>query len=171
MLAVDPIKRMTVPEILTHPWTNAELPRYLRRMLRSLTAGPALDSLSSLLVSNPTDDPDFVPGIGRLDRAVLDELTGSLGVETSVVKGALEAGNENAIKVAYKLIQDRKIGRNCGPISYGGYWITTLTVLSPVDAIGEQEETENIPAKAVWIPSVVRNDDSFVCFILKGLLL
>ena len=125
MLAVDPIKRMSVPDILANPWTNADLPRYLRRMLRSLTAGSTLDSLSSLLVSNTADDPDFFPGIGRLDRAILDELTSSLGVDSSLVKGALEAENENAVKVAYKLIQDRKIGRNCKSISCNAH-LTTL---------------------------------------------
>lgn len=29
MLVVDPMKRMTIPEIRTHPWFQAHLPRYL----------------------------------------------------------------------------------------------------------------------------------------------
>lgn len=29
MLIVDPMKRMTIPEIRTHPWFQAHLPRYL----------------------------------------------------------------------------------------------------------------------------------------------
>lgn len=29
MLIVDPMKRMTIPEIRAHPWFQAHLPRYL----------------------------------------------------------------------------------------------------------------------------------------------
>ena len=110
MLAVDPVKRLSVPQIIAHSWTNTNRPPYLRVMQRQLDGTTPIDSLSSLLVSNPSveDDDDFVPELGVLDEVILGELAEKLGVEEVGVRAALELEGDNAIKVAYKLFQDRK---------------------------------------------------------------
>lgn len=115
MLTVDPMYRLTVPDILAHPWTNVDLPPYLRRTQRQLSARAPLDSLSSLLREGERDaaNPDsFIPGIGKVDEPVIQTIATSLGVETGDIKTALASGGDNAVKVAYALGVDGRLGRD-----------------------------------------------------------
>jgi hypothetical protein len=113
MLVVDPMKRLTVQDLLVYRWTNESLPEYLSHMKSQLNPGRRPDTLTSLLSASASENgPDYIEDIGHLDMAVLDELSKSLGVQPSAVRTALEMEGENAVKVAYKLIQDRALGYN-----------------------------------------------------------
>jgi len=112
-----------------------DLPPYLRKLHKELTASPPIDSLSSLLTSAPpAGDHEFLPGIGKLDEAILEELTASLGVEKGVVESALSHPLDNAVKVAYKLLQDRKTNHN--------------------HALDEQDSTIPLPTAPIQIPVI-----------------
>jgi len=113
MLVVDPMKRLTVQDLLMHRWTNENLPEYLNHMKSQLNPGRRPDTLTSLLSASASENgPDYIEDIGHLDMAVLDELSKSLGVQPSAVRTALEMEGENAVKVSYKLVQDRTLGHN-----------------------------------------------------------
>lgn len=123
MLVVDPMKRLTILEILNHRWTNTNLPAYLQRMKSQLNPGRAPDTLTSILDASALGrGPNYIgEDIGTLDRAVFEELIDSLNsggdgvysIGEPEVRAALEMEGENAVKVAYKLIQDRRRGFNC----------------------------------------------------------
>ncbi|KAG8936116.1 Protein kinase [Tulasnella sp. 418] len=104
MLAVDPVKRLTVPEILALPWFNVEIPAYLRPT--PPTPGPLLGTLSSLLA--PKEKNLEVRGLGRVDMQVVEELAASLGVPREEIENALNKDDDNAVKVAYMLCKDRR---------------------------------------------------------------
>lgn len=113
MLVVDPMKRLSVQELLNSRWTNVDLPPYLDRMKSQLNPGRQPHSLTSLLDASGTENgPDWIEDIGYLDMSVLEELARNLGLGEAVVRNALEMDGENAVKVAYKLIQDRNLGFN-----------------------------------------------------------
>jgi carbon catabolite-derepressing protein kinase len=107
-MTVDPTKRMTVSEVLDHPWTKRDTPRYLRRLHRR-HAKPPLESLSTLLMDvSLANDPDFISGIGKLDTPIILELAEGIGVKSDDIRNALRLPGENAVKVAYSLCSDRK---------------------------------------------------------------
>ena len=113
MMTVDPTKRMTVSEVLDHPWTKLDTPRYLRRLHRRHTQ-PPLESLSSLLTDvSLANDPDFIGDIGMLDIPIILELAEGIGVTTDEIRKALRLPGENAVKVAYSLCSDRKYRHDC----------------------------------------------------------
>ncbi|KDQ11188.1 hypothetical protein BOTBODRAFT_35489 [Botryobasidium botryosum FD-172 SS1] len=108
MLAVDPMKRLTVAEILDQPWTKVGLSPYLLRP-PTPAPGPLLDTLSSLVASSPGGRrEDAVKGLGHIDEGVLIELANSLAVNVEDVRDALKKDGQNAVKVAYCLCRDRK---------------------------------------------------------------
>ncbi len=110
MLIVDPVKRITVPEIIQHPFFQTDLPRYLSPLPPK--PGPVLGTLSSL-VSPPVHPLDFeiIPEIGRVQEEVVDALVLSLaGVTKEDVMTCLRRDDEpvgNVVKVAYKLLKDK----------------------------------------------------------------
>lgn len=113
MLAVDPVKRLTVPEILNLPWFNVDLPAYLRTIPTPST-GPVLGTLSSLLAPKDHNDKEL-KGLGKINQFVVEELTLSLGLPKEEIEDAISKENDNAIKVAYMLCVDRRrtTGRDC----------------------------------------------------------
>ena len=106
MLAVDPVKRLTVPEVLAAPWFNVDLPTYLRQPVTP-PAGPFLGTLSSLLAHKDQSQPE-VKGLGKINQLVVDELTTSLGVPREEIEAAIAKDNDNAVKIAYMLCNDRR---------------------------------------------------------------
>lgn len=113
MLVVDPMKRLSIQDLLEHRWTNVDLPDYLKVTQDQLNPGRRPDTLTSLLdASASANGPDWIEDIGLLDNVVLEELATSLNVPPSVVRTSLELEGENSVKVAYKLIQDRTILKN-----------------------------------------------------------
>ncbi|KAF5345498.1 hypothetical protein D9757_013510 [Collybiopsis confluens] len=116
MLAVDPVRRITIPEIIQHPFFQKDLARYLSPLPPK--PGPVLGTLSSL-VSPPVHPLDFeiIPEFGRVEEDIVDELiTKIAGVTKEDVKACLrrEDGiNGNVVKVAYMLLRDqRRLGKD-----------------------------------------------------------
>ncbi|KAF9510217.1 hypothetical protein BS47DRAFT_1384050 [Hydnum rufescens UP504] len=108
MLVVDPLKRITVPEILAHPWTHRGLPKYLTRAITAL-ATPSLGN------------EKVVDGLGKVDQAIVVELADAIGVHADEVMSALNLDGENAVKVAYVICKDRRrSGRELAAIEEEG---------------------------------------------------
>lgn len=115
MLAVDPVKRITIPEILQHPFFTTDLPRYLQPM--PPPPGPVLGTLSSLVTPPKQLDFEIIEGLGRIEEDVVDELASRMeGVEKDDVWECLrrdDGPQGNAVKVAYMLLRDkRRLGRD-----------------------------------------------------------
>lgn len=116
MLAVDPVKRITIPEITQHPWFTRDLPRYLTPL--PPPPGPVLGTLSSLVVGPKPLDFEIIEGLGRIEEDIVDELSMRMeGVDREDVWECLRRDDGvqgNAVKVAYLLLRDkRRLGRDC----------------------------------------------------------
>lgn len=115
MLAVDPVKRITVPEITQHPFYTTDLPRYL--MPLPPPPGPVLGTLSSLVTPAKALDFEIIEGLGRIEEDVVDELGSRMdGVDKEDIWECLRRDDGvqgNAVKVAYLLLRDkRRAGRD-----------------------------------------------------------
>ncbi|KAL5533586.1 hypothetical protein ACEPAG_46 [Sanghuangporus baumii] len=110
MLHVDPVKRLTISEIMVHPWFTPDLPRYLTPL--PPPPGPVLGTLSSLVAPPNQLDFEIIEGLGRMEEDVVEELAERLeGVTVDEVWEALrrEDGPQgNAVKVAYLLLRDKR---------------------------------------------------------------
>ncbi|PBK92773.1 snf 1 [Armillaria gallica] len=111
MLAVDPVKRITVHEITQHPFFTTDLPRYLAPL--PPPPGPVLGTLTSL-VSSPAKPMDFeiVEGLGRIDEGIVADLAARMeGVTKNAIWECLRRDDGvqgNAVKVAYMLLKDKQ---------------------------------------------------------------
>ena len=85
MLLVDPLKRITIPEIRQHPWFTIHLPRYIA----VLQAGPS-SSIGTIV------DSDLVREVERL------------GFEHSFIIESLRTRQQNKATVAYHLLADNR---------------------------------------------------------------
>ncbi|KAJ3322146.1 protein kinase, AMP-activated, alpha 2 catalytic subunit [Boothiomyces sp. JEL0866] len=81
MLTVDPLKRITIPEIRKHPWFAKDLPEYLEKSKKN-----NFDALSS-----------------EIDEQILDELGKKMRFSKETMLHALKEEENNQIKVAYQL--------------------------------------------------------------------
>lgn len=116
MLAVDPLKRITIPDITEHPFFTTELPRYLTPL--PPPPGPLLGTLSSLVSPPKVLDFEFIEGLGRIEEDVVAELANRMsGVDKDDIWECLrrdDGPQGNAVKVAYLLLRDkRRLGRDC----------------------------------------------------------
>lgn len=84
MLLVDPLKRITIPEIRQHPWFTVHLPRYLAVMQA---------------------DPISVGA--RIDEDIVREVE-YLGFDRQFVIESLHARQQNKATVAYQLMADNR---------------------------------------------------------------
>jgi carbon catabolite-derepressing protein kinase len=115
MLAVDPVKRITVAEITHHPFFTTDLPRYLTPLPPQ--PGPVLGTLSALVTAPKVLDFEIIEGLGRIEEDIVDELTSRMeGVDREDVWECLRRDDGvqgNAVKVAYMLLRDkRRLGRD-----------------------------------------------------------
>ena len=85
MLLVDPLKRITIPEIRQHPWFTIHLPRYIAVM----QAGPS-SSIATMV------DADLVREVERL------------GFEHQFIIESLRSRQQNKATVAYHLLADNR---------------------------------------------------------------
>ncbi|CAK5271503.1 unnamed protein product [Mycena citricolor] len=123
MLVLDPFQRITIPEIMKHPWFTVDLPRYLTPL--PPIPGAVVGTLSSLVAPPvvPLDrDLEYVEGLGRIDDEVVDELVELLeGVDKEEVLHSLrrdDGSRGNQVKVAYMLLQDkRRVGKDLAIVS------------------------------------------------------
>lgn len=114
MLAVDPVKRITVPEILQHPFFTTDLPRYLTPL--PPPPGPVLGQLSAL-VHPPNLDFEIIEGLGRIEEDIVDQLAHRVeGIDKEDIWECLrrdDGPQGNAVKVAYMLLRDKsRLGRD-----------------------------------------------------------
>lgn len=84
MLLVDPLKRITIPEIRQHPWFVLHLPRYLAVMQ------------ADTLVSVPRIDDDMVDEVVRL------------GIDRDVLIESIKNRVQNKATVTYYLLVDNR---------------------------------------------------------------
>ena len=110
MLVVDPVKRITIPDITQHPFFTADLPRYLTPL--PPPPGPVLGTLSSLVTAPKILDFEIIEGLGRIEEDVVDDLANIMvGVEKVDIWECLRRDDGvqgNAVKVAYLLLRDKK---------------------------------------------------------------
>jgi carbon catabolite-derepressing protein kinase len=121
MLAVDPVKRITIPEITQHPFFKHDLPRYLTPL--PPTPGPVLGHLSSLVTAPKVLDFEIIDGLGRIEEDVVDELATRMEeVDKDDILECLRRDDGvqgNAVKVAYMLLRDkRRAGCDCLYLPY-----------------------------------------------------
>ncbi|KAF8582991.1 snf 1 [Ramaria rubella] len=114
MLAVDPVKRITVPEIMRSNFFKTDLPRYLSPL--PPLPGPVVGTLTSLVTPSRKLDFEYIEGIGRIEEEIVHDLADSMDdVTLDDVWEALRADDGiqgNAVKVAYMLLRDK---RRSGP--------------------------------------------------------
>ncbi|KAH7886390.1 kinase-like domain-containing protein [Phlebopus sp. FC_14] len=110
MLAVDPVKRITIPEITQHPFFTTDLPRYLTPL--PPRPGPVLGTLSSLVSPAKVLDFEIIEGLGRIEEDVVEELANRMdGVDKDDIWECLQRDDGvqgNAVKVAYMLLRDKR---------------------------------------------------------------
>lgn len=158
-MAVDPMKRLTVSQVLDHPWTKLDTPRYLRRLHRR-HAQPPLESLSSLLTDvTLANDPDYISGIGKLDIPITLELAEGIGVASEEIRNALRLPGENAVKVAYLLCSDRKYRHDCKQIwslvvlySTSAQALTSIVRLYVVNSSTDPEQDDSEQSSTIEAP-------------------
>ncbi|KAG6818604.1 hypothetical protein H0H93_003560 [Arthromyces matolae] len=116
MIVVDSVKRITIAELVEHPFFTTDLPKYLRPL--PPPPGPVLPTLSAL-VSPPKVPLDFemIEGLGRVDEDVVDELALRMAdVSKDDVWECLrrdDGPQGNAVKVAYTMLKDkRRLGKD-----------------------------------------------------------
>ncbi|TCD63348.1 ATP binding [Steccherinum ochraceum] len=119
MLAVDPVRRITIPEILKHPFFTTDLPRYLSPL--PPPPGPILGPLATLVTPPKAIDYEIIEGLGRIEDDVVDDLANRLdGVSKQDVLNSLrrdDGPQGNAVKVAYMLLRDkRRLGHDLAEV-------------------------------------------------------
>ncbi|KAK1275755.1 SNF1-related protein kinase catalytic subunit alpha KIN10 [Acorus gramineus] len=90
MLVVDPIKRMTIPEIRQHPWFQARLPRYLA-----------------------VPPPDTMQQAKKIDEEILQEVI-KMGFDRNQLIDSLRNRVQNEATVSYYLLLDNRFRASSG---------------------------------------------------------
>lgn len=164
MLIVDPVKRITIPEIIQHPFFQVDLPRYLQPL--PPPPGPVLGTLSALVTPGKALDFEMIDGLGRIEEGVVEELALRMeGVDKEHVWACLRRDDGvqgNAVKVAYMLLRDkRRLGQDCEhpPFFYcvGPYPSIIVAVYE------EQERDAQLAAMDVRPSFVIRSDVLIHC--------
>ncbi len=149
MLVVDPVKRITIPEITQHPFYTTDLPRYLTPLPNP---GPVLGTLSSLVSPPKALDYEIIEGLGRIEEDVVDELANRMaGIEKDDIWECLRRDDGvqgNAVKVAYMLLRDkRRLGKDCKSHRAGRFACSHLSLT--VAQFAEQERDAQLAAMDV----------------------
>lgn len=102
MMNVNPLERLSVTEVLAHPWMTEKLaPKYLRQLHRShneYNHEPAV-SISHLHEERMHS---------HIDEQIISELVNYTSASYQDIKNALIMEGPNAVKVAYNLCADRR---------------------------------------------------------------
>ena len=105
-IVVNPIKRLTMPEIMRHPWFLAGLPKYLQVAPQTPNLTMHVESLSYILA--PPKEPSKAEP-SRIVQEVVEELAGLIGVDVHTITDSLSLEGDNAIKVAYNIAKDKRM--------------------------------------------------------------
>ncbi|KIY45370.1 snf 1 [Fistulina hepatica ATCC 64428] len=146
MLTVDAVKRITVAEIMTHPWFTVDLPHYLAPL--PAPPGPVIGTLSSL-VQPKTLQFEIVEGLGRIEEDIVEDLASRLvGVDKEDIWESLrraDGAHGNSVKVAYHLLRDKKrLGKDRTYFSWP-CMLCLLTSLPPRNALSPNTLTTGSP--------------------------
>ncbi|KAH6896149.1 CAMK/CAMKL/AMPK protein kinase [Coprinopsis sp. MPI-PUGE-AT-0042] len=115
MLVVDPVKRITILDIMQHPFFTTNLPRYLTPL--PPPPGPVLGTLASLVTPPKQLDFEMIDGLGKIEEEVVDLLAKRMvGVTVDDIWECLRRDDGvqgNAVKVAYMLLRDKgRLGKD-----------------------------------------------------------
>ena len=183
MLAVDPVKRITIPEITQHPFFTSDLPRYLTPL--PPPPGPVLGTLSSLVSPPKQLDFEIIEGLGRIEEDVVEELaTSMIGVDKDDVWECLRRDDGvqgNAVKVAYMLLRDkRRLGKDLAEFAEAerDAQLAAMdprntispTVLSPVGAMDLEENPFEVEFNAEYDDEEGEEEEDELDFISPPLL-
>ncbi|KAF8971933.1 kinase-like domain-containing protein [Flammula alnicola] len=172
MLAVDPVKRITIPEITQHPFFTTDLPRYLTPLPPS--PGAVLGTLSSLVTPPKQLDFEIIEGLGRIEEDVVEELANSMtGVDKDDIWECLRRDDGvqgNAVKVAYMLLRDkRRLGKDLAEFAEAerDAQLAAMdprnaispTVLSPVGAVDLEENPFEVEFNAEYDEDETEDDE------------
>ncbi|KDR86014.1 hypothetical protein GALMADRAFT_205245 [Galerina marginata CBS 339.88] len=170
MLAVDPVKRITIPEITQHPFFTTDLPRYLTPL--PPPPGPVLGTLSSLVTPPKQLDFEIIEGLGRIEEDVVEELANSMaGVDKEDVWECLRRDDGvqgNAVKVAYMLLRDkRRLGKDQFAEAERDAELAAMdprnalspAVLSPVGAVDLEENPFEVEFNAEYESDEPESDE------------
>mmetsp|Transcript_16451 Transcript_16451/g.41028 ORF Transcript_16451/g.41028 Transcript_16451/m.41028 type:complete len:464 (-) Transcript_16451:952-2343(-) len=125
MLLVDPLKRITIPEIRQHPWFTLHLPRYL-----------------AVMQAEP------VVGLPRIDEDMVGEVV-RLGFERDMVVDSIRARAQNKATVTYYLMCD-----NRRRLPSGGYLSAELSEAAQAPGLGAFGATpQGVPGAGQAAPS------------------
>ena len=154
MLIVDPVKRITIPEIIQHPFFQVDLPRYLQPL--PPPPGPVLGTLSALVTPAKAIDFEIIDGLGRIEEDVVAELAFRMdGVDKEDIWACLRRDDGvqgNAVKVAYMLLRDkRRLGRDREHVFLFNLYVL---ICVSVSAYEEQERDAQLAAMDVRPSSV-----------------
>ncbi|TIB81684.1 Pkinase-domain-containing protein [Wallemia mellicola] len=107
MLVVDPVKRITVPEIRELPWFKVGLPKYLEPLPPATT--PSNEDEKKSPEDIIAEGEEISPDLGIIDRNIVNDLVEKMGpFDIEQIIEELKAENENQFKVAYQLVRDHK---------------------------------------------------------------
>ncbi|KAL8471643.1 hypothetical protein ACS0TY_028417 [Phlomoides rotata] len=132
MLIVDPMKRMSIPDIRAHPWFQAHLPRYLA-----------------------VPPPDTSQQAKKIDEEILQEVI-KMGFDRTALTESLRNRVQNEGTVTYYLLLDNRsrvtngyLGAEFQETAEGGYsrMNPSETAASPV---GQQFGGRQVPADRKW---------------------
>lgn len=116
MLVVDPVKRITILDIMQHPFFTTNLPRYLTPL--PPPPGPVLGTLAALVTPPKQLDFEMIDGLGKIEEDVVELLAKRMvGVTVDDIWECLRRDDGvqgNAVKVAYMLLRDKgRLGKDC----------------------------------------------------------
>ncbi|KAF7783883.1 hypothetical protein Agabi119p4_48 [Agaricus bisporus var. burnettii] len=110
MLVVDPVKRITIPEILQHPFFTKDLPRYLSPI--PIAAEPV--PITALMAPPKQLDFEIIEGLGKIEESIVEDLSSRLvDVTQEEIWNCLRRDDGvqgNSVKVAYLLLRDKMRG-------------------------------------------------------------
>ncbi|KAK1286529.1 SNF1-related protein kinase catalytic subunit alpha KIN10 [Acorus calamus] len=116
MLVVDPMKRMTIPEIRQHPWFQARLPRYLAvpppdtmQQAKKEESTPRVKAAYGLLPSAL----GMVNVMGLIDEEILQEVI-KMGFDRNQLIDSLRNRVQDEATVAYYLLLDNRFRASSG---------------------------------------------------------
>lgn len=121
MLVVDPVKRITIPEILQHPFFTKDLPRYLSPI--PIAAEPV--PITALMAPPKQLDFEIIEGLGKIEESIVEDLSSRLvDVSQEDIWDCLRRDDGvqgNSVKVAYLLLRDKMRGSKGCELSPFGF--------------------------------------------------
>ncbi|KAI9687398.1 MAG: Protein kinase [Bogoriella megaspora] len=141
MLQVNPVNRMTIPEIREDPWFNKDLPEYLKL--------PVEEFMDTGVDPNKAIDPHSLaptkPAFVReqLHQDVVGKLGKTMGYAKDDVQQALAKDEPNAIKDAYLIVRENQIMQQNREYLYARSLLDRQNMLTVGLALLNKNKAEN----------------------------